>query len=93
MKTLNSINDIKKELQILPEKRLVEICTTLARYKKDNKEYLNYLLYYADSTDAYIQGIIDEVDIQFSSIDVKANLYYIKKSLRKILRIVNKYSR
>jgi len=90
---LNSIHDIKKELQLLPDKRLIEIVATLARYKKDNKEYLNYLLYYADSNDAYINAIIEEVDTQFAAIDVNANLYFIKKSLRKILRIITKYSR
>ncbi len=93
MKMLNSIHDIKKELQQLPDKRLVEIVATLARYKKDNKEYLNYLLYYADSNDAYINAIIEEVDTQFAAIDVKANLYFVKKSLRKILRIITRYSR
>lgn len=93
MKMLNSIHDIKKELQQLPDKRLIEIVTTLARYKKDNKEYLNYLLYYADSNDAYINEIIVEVDTQFDAIDVKANLYFVKKSLRKILRIITRYSR
>lgn len=93
MKMLNSIHDIKKELQQLPDKRLIEIVSTLARYKKDNKEYLNYLLYYADSNDAYINAIIEEVDTQFAAIDVKANLYFVKKSLRKILRIITRYSR
>ncbi len=93
MKLLNSIHEIKKELQELPDKRLVEICATLARYKKNNKEYLNYLLYYADSNEAYINEIINEVDTLFAAIDVKSNLYFVKKSLRKILRIITKYSR
>ena len=75
MKLLNSIHEIKKELQELPDKRLVEICATLARYKKDNKEYLNYMLYYSDSNDAYINAIIEEVDNLFAGIDIKSNLY------------------
>lgn len=90
---LNTINEIKKELVLLPEKQLVEFLALLARYKKDNKEYLNYLLYYSDNKDAFVNSIVEEIDLQFASIDVKANLYYCKKSLRKILRILTKYSR
>ena len=40
-----TLADIKKELQELEPKQLAELCIALAKYKKDNKEYLDYLLF------------------------------------------------
>lgn len=39
-----SISEIKKELQTLHAAQLVDLCIKIAKYKKDNKEFLNYLL-------------------------------------------------
>jgi hypothetical protein len=88
---VSSLNELKKVLQSLPEEELVILCTALAKYKKDNKEYLDYLLYSARSKPDFVQKVKSEMDTSFSFIDTRANLYYIKKSLRKILRQVNKY--
>lgn len=90
---VSSISDLKKELQDLPEAELVRLCLALAKYKKDNKEYLDYLLYAAGSKQSYVEGVKSEIEHLFDSIDKKANLYYVKKSLRKILRLVTKYSK
>jgi hypothetical protein len=86
-----ALSEIKKELQELEPKQLVELCVALAKYKKDNKEYLDYLLFEAHNKDGFITQVKDEVDKQFSELKPDTNLYYAKKSLRKILRIINKY--
>lgn len=92
MKT-TSISEIKKELQELELRTLVELCLELAKYKKDNKEFLGYLLFDAHNKTAFMAGVKTHMDTQFSEIDTGNNLYYVKKSLRKILRQIVKYCR
>ncbi|MBD0375770.1 MAG: hypothetical protein ICV51_09100 [Flavisolibacter sp.] len=87
-----SINDIKQQLKTLPSSQLMDICLRLARYKKENKELLTYLLFEADDPESYINGIKSEMDEVFSAIH-STNLYLVKKSLRKILRTLTKYIR
>lgn len=89
----HNLNDIKKELQELPPKQLAELCISLAKYKKDNKEFLDYLLFKSHDKAEFINEIKEDTDILFQEIDPKANLYYTKKSLRKILRLITKYTK
>jgi hypothetical protein len=85
-----SISEIKKELNSLPEERLQELCLRMAKYKKENKELLNYLLFESHDEESYIESIKKEIDELFTEIN-RSNLYLVKKSLRKILRFTNKY--
>ena len=87
-----SISDIKQELSNVPPAKLLELCLRLAKYKKDNKELLNYLLFEAHDEQAYIINIKNEVEEDFAAIN-KSNVYFAKKSLRKILRILAKHIR
>jgi len=87
-----SIAEIKQQLKDLPQGRLVDHCLQLARFKKDNKEFLTYLLFEADDLQAYIQNVNEAIDEAFTEINT-SNLYYVKKSLRKILRMANKHIR
>ena len=87
-----SINEIKQELQGLPPKKVLELCLRLARFKKENKDLLNYLLFEAHNQDGYIETIKNEMDEQFA--ELPTNSWYIaKKGLRKILRNISKYSK
>ena len=47
------LTTIKKELNGHSVQQLTEICLRLAKYKKENKELLNYLLYDASDPIAY----------------------------------------
>lgn len=85
-----SISDIKKELQLLEPKQLAELCLQLAKYKKDNKEYLSYLLFHSHDKNTAVALVKEEIDILFTEIN-HINLYVVKKSLRKILRFTNKH--
>ncbi|MBI2730571.1 MAG: hypothetical protein HYX40_07460 [Sphingobacteriales bacterium] len=87
-----TINELKQELTNCTLPQLTDLCLRLARFKKENKELLTYLLFEADDTVAYIQSVKKEMDEQFETMN-KSNAYFIKKSLRKILRIINKYTR
>ena len=84
-----SINEIKKELGELDAKALRDICMRLAKYKKENKELLTYLLFEAHDEAGYVNAVKTEMDELFYNLP-SGNVYYIKKSLRKVLRIVNK---
>jgi len=87
-----TINELKQELVNLPSPKLSELCLRLARFKKENKELLTYLLFEAHDTAGYIQSVKNEMDLQFTDIN-KSNVYFVKKTLRKILRTANKYIR
>lgn len=87
-----TINELKQELLNTPPAKVTELCLRLARFKKENKELLTFLLFEADDIPAYIGNVKTEMDIQFDSIN-KSNVYFVKKTLRKILRITNKFIR
>lgn len=91
MKTA-SVHELKKELSLLPAKELVSLCMDLAKYKKDNKEFLTYLLFNAHDEHTYLASVKEEMDLLFSDVNV-TGVYFAKKTLRKIIRIVNKYIR
>ena len=88
-----TVNELKKVLSHLSAKELVELCNRLARFKKENKELLTYLLFEAHDEAAYIKGVQSEIDFGFAEIPKGNSLYLIKKSVRKILRATNKYIR
>lgn len=85
-----SLHDIKKELNTLDAEALTGLCMRLAKYKKENKELLSYLLFEAHNEQAYIASVKEVIDELFSTLPSRNNLYLVKKALRKILRLVNK---
>lgn len=87
-----SISNIKKELKNLPPQELQELVNRLAKYKKENKELLSYLLFEAYNEPEYIRQVKEEIDLQFSSLN-RSSFYLAKKTLRKVLRTTNKYIR
>tara|TARA_R110002020_G_scaffold293535_2_gene508992 strand:+ start:98062 stop:98535 length:474 start_codon:yes stop_codon:yes gene_type:complete len=87
-----SVAIIKKDLKHRSQEELVELVLRLSKFKKENKELLTYLLFEADHEEDYIEIIKSEINDQFSAITSK-NYYYIKKSIRKILRETKKYIR
>ena len=89
MKT-SSLNDLKKDLRTLSPAELTELCMRMAKYKKENKELLSYLLYDASNERLFIRDVKIMIDMGFDEIN-HDSFYYEKKSLRKILRLVNKY--
>jgi len=87
-----SVHELKSELTNTSQPQLVDLCVRLAKFKKENKELLTYLLFEAFDEEAYIENIKQEMKEHFEEIN-KTNVYFIKKSLRKILRLTNKYIR
>jgi hypothetical protein len=87
-----SINELKHELLTLPPKKVLELCLRLARFKKENKELLSYLLFDAHDEQGYVESIKKEIDEEFSQLP-NGNWYLAKKALRKILKAISKYSK
>ena len=87
-----TISQLKKELNLLSKEELLQACLTLSKYKKENKELLTYLLFEKDNETDYINNIKIEVDDLFAQINTKS-YFFIKKSVRKILRLIKKYAK
>jgi hypothetical protein len=87
-----SSSEIKQELKQRSPAELIELCLRLARFKKENKELLTYLLFEAEDRDSYIKSVRDEIDEGFAGVNT-SSIYYSKKTLRKILRIAQKFVR
>jgi hypothetical protein len=83
------VKAIKEELKIRSREELTELCLNLSKFKKENKELLTYLLFEADDENYFIQGIKEEIMTQFEEVNRKS-YYYVKKSIRKILRNTKK---
>jgi hypothetical protein len=85
-----SLAEIKAALKEKTSTQVMELCLRLARHKKDNKELLTYLLFEADDKHGYIESIKREMEESFEEMNM-GNLFWVKKSLRKVLRTINKY--
>jgi len=87
-----TIHEIKKELGLVHANKLTELLLRMARYKKDNKELLTYLLFEASDEPLYIRSVKEEMELQFSEINT-SNHHLAKKTIRKVLRTANKFAR
>jgi len=85
-----SLAEIKAALKEKTSTQVMELCLRLARHKKDNKELLTFLLFEADDKHGYIESIKREMEESFEEMNM-GNLFWVKKSLRKVLRTINKY--
>jgi superfamily II RNA helicase len=85
-----SLNELKAELSSLHPAKVLALCMRLAKYKKENKELLTYMLFEAHDERSYIKGVQDQIDEQFEGLN-KSSLYLAKKTVRKVLRTTNKF--
>jgi len=83
------VKAIKEELNSRSREELSDLCLKLSKFKKENKELLTYLLFEADNENLFIISIQEEIDLEFENINRKS-YYFIKKSIRKILRNTKK---
>jgi membrane-anchored protein YejM (alkaline phosphatase superfamily) len=87
-----SLSLLKREIENLSAKEVQELCLKLAKYKKENKELLSYLIFDAANEAEYIKSVKAEIELQFSEINT-TQMYFVRKSVRKILRTTNKFIR
>src|SRR6476646_657838 len=88
----SSIIELKEELSALPAKSLVELCLRMARYKKENKELLTYVLFESHDEHGFVQAIKKDLDEAFGALPL-TNWYFVKKGLRRILRQIGMHYR
>jgi len=91
MKAL-SLKQIKDELKHREPDELMQMVLSLAKFKKENKELLTYLLFEADNEAGYIESVKSTITEQFTQINTK-NYYFMKKGARKILTSTKKFIR
>ena len=89
MKTA-SLKEIKTELENLPPATLLELCLKLTKFKKENKELLTYLLFEAHDEKSYVASVKEILDELFLTVN-RTQLYFAKKTIRKIVRTANRY--
>jgi vacuolar-type H+-ATPase catalytic subunit A/Vma1 len=89
MKTA-SLKEIRDELSHLSHANLIETVLRLAKYKKENKELLAYLLFDSMDENNYITEVKSLMNEEFLRLNI-TNYYLAKKTIRKVLRTTNKY--
>jgi hypothetical protein len=87
-----TIKKIKDELHYKSSQELIELCLKLSKFKKENKELLSYLLFDVEDEATYIYNVNEYSTLLFGDINTKS-FFYIRKSVRKILKLTKKYIR
>ncbi|MEM1323548.1 MAG: hypothetical protein AAGG75_25020 [Bacteroidota bacterium] len=87
-----TIHELKRQLNACDHKLLLFFCLRLAKFKKENKELLTYLLFEADDEEGYIASVKREIEAMMEEAN-KPSLYLTKKSVRKTIRILDKFIR
>ncbi|MEZ4857870.1 MAG: hypothetical protein R2781_03595 [Flavobacteriaceae bacterium] len=87
-----SLAELRKELKHRSHDELQELCLKLARFKAENKELLSYLLFEIENEPQYVSSIEAYITQAFSEINTQSS-FYIRKSIRKILRVTKKFIR
>ncbi|WP_407431124.1 hypothetical protein [Arcticibacter sp.] len=90
MKT-NGIAEIKKTIKNISQAELAEICLKLARFKKDNKEYLHFLLFESSDPLAYAEDVKESLQEPLTNLNRHPSLKV--KELRKHLRVLTRHIR
>jgi membrane-anchored protein YejM (alkaline phosphatase superfamily) len=80
-----SIKELKKALADRNPHELQSMILRLAKFKKENKELLTYLLFESQDEESYVRHIQEDISEQFAQISSRS-WYIIKKQVRKILR-------
>ncbi len=80
-----TISELKRALEPLRREELLDACLRLAKFKVDNKALLTYLLLKSGDEAAYVDEVCAEIDEQLPT-----NRIFHKKTLRKIIRTIDK---
>ncbi len=85
-----SLKQIKDEIATLSPQELATLTTRLISHKKEIKELVTYELFYKNDEQEYIQDVQNELSGIFEDVNTE-RLYFAKKTLRKVVRIANKF--
>ncbi len=85
-----SVKELKTTLENATSNELIEYCLQLIKFKKENKELLTYLIYDQNDTNQYAKNVQEYLNTLFEDVNIK-QLYFAKKTIRKIIMLANKY--
>lgn len=77
-----SLNDIKKEITHLQQKDLIQLCVNVAKFKKENKDYISFILFESHNKRAYLEDVKNDIKSQIISFEGNYFKYDFKKKLR-----------
>lgn len=80
-----TISKLKKELATMNQAELMDAVLRLARFKRDNKELLTYLLFMSHDEQAYADYLCEQIDSFYVETPKPP-----KKTIQKMLRWTNK---
>ena len=87
-----SVKEIKKAFSDLKKDELIALCLRLSKFKKENKELITYVLFEEQDEEGYLHSVKNLITEEFNNINT-SNIYFVKKNIRRIIRVVNKYIR
>ena len=83
---------VKAELGTKSPRQLIDLCIRLTKFKNENKELISYLLGYENRENDFVQDCKSDMTAMFEEVN-KESVYHAKKTIRKILRTINRYGR
>lgn len=86
------VRDIKKELLHKDRESLEEVCMRLAKFKKENKELITYLLFWSNDEREFLREVQITIAEMMGEVNIKS-VFYAKKTIRKVVRQMNRYIR
>ncbi len=84
-----SLANIKKELQFLSEKELIDLITDLSKFSMDNKKFLFFKLFEKENPRLFTEMVQEELIEAFQQANTR-NSHYAKKAAQSIRRKLNK---
>ncbi len=84
-----SIPQLQKELATRSPNEVLEIAAKLAKFRKENKDYLTYLLFGSADEQEYVKESKEKINESFATISRKS-AYTTKKGLQKVIRVLYK---
>ncbi|MGB2129399.1 MAG: hypothetical protein ACPHXR_07980 [Flavicella sp.] len=91
MKTA-TVHELKKALSLASRDEILNYCLQLSKFKKENKELLTYILFESSDETSYVDKVSESISFMFSEMNTDS-FFYMKKTIRKILRMVKKQIR
>jgi hypothetical protein len=84
--------EIKQELKSLSASELAQVVQRLARFRKENKELISFLIFHEHDLNGYLEFV--KAELEAAMLDVRPDRPYLaKKTIRKVLRLANKHIR
>ncbi|MCG9911584.1 MAG: hypothetical protein MH137_09825 [Flavobacteriales bacterium] len=87
-----TLSELKRELSLRSPEELGALLLRMAKFKKENKELLTYILFDSEDEELFVQQVKSEIDGHFQGLNISA-VFYAKKTLRKALREIAKYAK